>query len=307
MKPKILVTGGTGMVGEELKLIMPEAVYISSKDYDLTKESEVKKMFKEHNPSHVVHLAAKVGSLHDNIKNRVTYFDDNALINTFVLREAYKAGVKRFIGVLSTCIYPNEVKNYPINEEDLHNGAPHEDLHSYAYAKRCLAVQIEAYNLQFKTKYNYLIPCNMYGEHCKAHMGRSHYVNALISKIIEAKKEGQSEITLFGDGTPLRQFMHSKDFARVIKLCIENDVTESFNVATEENYSVHKIAEIGLNACDAESLKIEYDKTKPNGQHRKDVSIKKFRKHFSDFEFTPLKEGIKQVYDHLLENSGVEK
>jgi GDP-L-fucose synthase len=299
MANKILVTGSTGLVGQELQKFLPQARYVSSKDFNLMDEQEVIKMFKEVKPEKIVHLAAHVGSLNDNIVNRVAYFEDNILMNTHVLRQAYKFGVKRFLGVLSTCIYPDDIKNYPIKEEMLHTGAPHVDLYSYAYAKRCLAVQIDAYNAQNKTKFNYLIPCNMYGETCKAHAGRSHYVNALINKIIEAKKENTGKITLFGDGTPLRQFMHAQDLAKVIEQSLTNDITDSFNVATEENYSVNKIAQIALKACDAEDITIEYDPTKPNGQPRKDVSIERFRKYFPDFKFTPLNEGIKQVYQFL--------
>jgi len=304
MNKKILVTGGTGLVGTELKKLMPKAIYVSSKDYDLTKENEVKKMFGDTKPDTVIHLAARVGSLNDNIENRVAYFDDNILMNTLVLKQAYNSGIKRFIGLLSTCIYPDNISSYPIAEEDLHMGPPHKDLYSYAYAKRCLAVQIDAYNAQYgvKLKYSYLTPCNLYGEHCKAHQGRSHYVNALIKKIIDAKKNGDDKILLFGDGTPLRQFMHSQDLARVIKLFLERDILDNFNVATEENYSVHKIAQIALKACEAEYLKIEYDTTKPKGQFRKDVSIAKFRKYFPDFKFTSLHDGIKQVYTYLKEN-----
>ena len=298
----LLVTGGTGLVGTELKKLMPQGVYVSSKDYDLTREVDVIRMFKDVQPDIVVHLAARVGSLLDNMKHLVEYFDDNVLMNTLVLREAYRNNVDRFIGILSTCIYPDKVKRYPMKEEDIHAGPPHKDIFSYSYAKRCLAVQIEAYNRQYGTRYHYLIPCNLYGNFDANHSERSHYVNALIRKIYIANKNGDKEIVLFGDGTPLRQFMHARDLARAIYLCIDKDVRENMNVAIESNLSVHEIALTALKACNSEHLAITYDASKPNGQFRKDVSIQKFRKFFPDFNFTTLHDGIKSVYENLGED-----
>ena len=121
-------------------------------------------MFKDIQPDAVVHLAARVGGVHHNILEPVIYFEENIIMNTLIIRETYKNNISSFLGILSSCIYPNEIDKYPINEKKLFDGAPHHDLFSYAYAKRCLAIQIDAYNSKYKTNYNYLVPCNLYGE-----------------------------------------------------------------------------------------------------------------------------------------------
>ena len=297
MDKKALVTGGSGLVGTYLKDIMPSAIYVSSKDFNLLREDEVKKMFKEIQPNIVIHLAALVGGVHHNIEEPVRYFEENIIMNTFVLKESFNNKVERFTGILSSCIYPDSVTTYPIKEDKLLEGAPHENLFSYSYAKRCLAIQIDMYNKKYNTKYNYLIPCNLYGEFDKFDPIKGHFVGALIEKIIYAKKNKNNSITLFGDGTPYRQFMHAKDVAKLINKMILTDKFYNMNIATEENYTVDRIAKIALRACDAENFQINYDKNKPNGQMRKDIEISKLKKYFPDFKPIKLEDGIKQIFN----------
>lgn len=297
-KNRIVVTGGSGMVGKSLKKIMPNAIYLSSKDYDLTSERGVAQMYSDLKPNIVIHLAAKVGGIIDNINKPGEYFTDNVLMNTLLVEYARHSGVDRFIGVLSTCIYPDKVDNYPMTEDILHDGPPTPTNFSYGYAKRSLAVQIDAYNKQYGTKYQYLTPCNLYGEHDKFGEN-SHFVAALIKKIHHAKVLGEDKITLFGTGTPLRQFMHSDDLAKIIKKCIDDEIYESFNVAAEQNVSIDDIARTALRACDATGIKIEYDLSKPDGQFRKDVSIEKMKSLFPEFKATRLYHGIGSTYSIL--------
>jgi GDP-L-fucose synthase len=296
MQNKILITGGSGLVGKYLKKILPEATYISSKDYDLTTEDGVKRMFLKYKPDTVVHLAARVGGIIDNINHPAEYFTQNVLMNTLLIEYSRIFGVKKFIGILSTCIYPDVARKYPMDESMLHEGPPTITNFSYGYSKRSMGAQIDAYNLQYNLNYQYLIPCNLYGIEDKDDENKSHFIASLIKKINYAKNNNSDNITLFGDGTPLRQFMYAGDFAEIIKQTIEKDVTESFNVATEENLSIKQMAEIALNVTDSKNIKIEWDTTKPNGQFRKDVSIDKFKNLFPNFEFTHLSEGIKLVY-----------
>ena len=293
---KILVTGGSGLVGKYLKKILPQAKYISSKDYDLTSENDVKKLFKSAKYTTIIHLAARVGGIHHNIQEPIKYFEENILMNTLLIKYSYKNKVKNFLGVLSSCIYPDNIKKYPIKENLLFSGAPHESLFPYSYAKRCMAVQIDSYNQKFNTKYNYIIPCNLYGEFDKFDPIQGHFVGALINKILIAKKNKKKHIKLFGDGTPKRQFMHAKDLAEIIKMIISKKINKSFNVATSENYSVKKIAKIALKACDFDEAKIIFDKSMPNGQMRKDIDIKKLKKFASKFRPILLKDGIREIY-----------
>lgn len=295
MDKKIVVTGGSGMVGRSLQKILPDATYISSSNYDLTIRGEIMSLIYGYRPEIVIHLAAKVGGIIDNINKPAEYFTDNIMMNTMLIDECIKAGVKRFIGILSTCIYPDLVQTYPMGEEMLHEGPPTITNFSYGYAKRAMAVQIEATNRQYGSKYQYLTPCNLYGEFDK-YGENSHFVAALLKKIILAKRNGDDSITLFGTGKPLRQFMLADDLAWVIKKVIDYNIYESMNVATREVFSIDEIARIALKACDAEDLKIVYDSTKPDGQYRKDVHIGKLKAFIPEFEETSLYTGIRMTY-----------
>lgn len=293
---EILITGSNGLVGLELKKLYPNAFHITREECDLTNETDIIRMFDSYTPKVVIHLAAKVGGILDNIDKPAEYFDDNIIMNTLLIKHAKENKVERFIGILSSCIFPDVMENYPLSEDDLHAGPPPLTNFSYSYAKRCMAVQINAYNQQYDTKYNYLIPCNMYGENDKIDIQNSHFITALLVKIKNAELNGDDSITLFGDGTPLRQFMHSKDLANIIKIIIDNEIYDNLNIATNENLTIHEMAMIALKATNNEHLKIKYDNTKPNGQFRKDISTKKLHDIIPSYEFVNLFDGIKSVY-----------
>ena len=293
---RIVVTGGSGLVGKHLQEILPDAFYLSSKDCDLTDIKKVRWMISSYTPDIVIHLAARVGGIQDNLKYPADYFDDNVLINTNIVKVCKEYNIKRFIGILSTCIYPSVVDNYPMTEEDLFIGPPPPSNFSYGYAKRCLAVQIDAYNKQFNTEYNYLIPCNLYGDYDNLHNeNKMHFITALLNKI---RNSQDNSLHLLGTGKPLRQFMYAGDLAKIIKLVIENNITESFNVAPDFNYSIDEMARVALDVTN-KNYNIIYDRPELDGQYRKDVSNKKLLKLFPDFKFTQLKEGLKKVYDKI--------
>jgi GDP-L-fucose synthase len=299
---KILVTGGTGLIGTYLQKEI-DAIYISSKDYNLTDELDVIRMFIKHKPDIVIHLAAKVGGIIDNITYPFEYYEDNVLMNTNVVKYSREFGVKKFIGTLSSCIYPDKSDHYPLIESDLHKDLPNENNFGYGYAKRLLGVHIDiartcGYN------YSYIIPSNLYGEYEHGDTNRKHFVGALLDKIIMAKKNGDSKITLFGDGTPLRQFTFAKDIAEIIKLIITYDIKENMNLSTSENLSIDTLAKLALKATDSEYLHIEYDPTKPNGQYRKDISCDTFKNLIPNYEFTSYIEGIKKKYQSIKLKNG---
>jgi GDP-L-fucose synthase len=300
---KILITGGTSMVGKHLKKYLPNAIYLSSKDCDLFDSKKTRELILDTKPNKVVHLAAKVGGIMDNISNPVGFFEDNIFMNTNVLKYSYEAKVDQFIGILSTCIYPDQVSDnlYPMKEDLLHLGPPTPTNFSYGYAKRCLAVQIDAYNKQFNTSYNYLTPCNLYSEHDHFEGNKAHFLSSLIHKIYQAKINNTKEINLMGSGSPLRQFMYADDLARVIHLFIENNIIENCNVCTDEVKTIKEIAEIALKSCDASDINLVWDTTKPDGQYRKDASSDKLLNIFKDFKFTFLENGIKNTYNQYVE------
>lgn len=302
-KEKVAVTGGSGMLGSDLAVIMPEHYYLSSKNYDLTSEISVETLFKELRPDGIVHLAATVGGIMDNIARPADYFDTNTLMNTLMVRAARKYNLKTFIGILSTCIYPDVCKKgYPMKEEWLNDGPPAKSNFSYGMAKRGLATQIESYNTQFGTKYQYLIPANLFGPNDKYDDGKSHFVAALIKKIHTALQSGDKSITLFGTGKPKRQFVYSPDVAEIIKICLEASIHVNMNIANEE-YTIDEIANIALQACGADHLKIKYDSSKPDGQYQKTVSNELLKDTLPGYTFTSLYDGIKRTFQHYSKNN----
>ena len=293
---KIVVTGGSGLVGSELKKILKEALYPSSSEMNLIDSNSISNYLKKNNPTHIVHLAAYVGSLHDNIKNRCKYFDENIMINTLITKISADLGIKNFLGVLSTCIYPDNNNNFPLRESCLHEGKPHESLMSYAYAKRAHSVQLDNYRETYGYNYQYLIPCNMYGIPNKKNKSRQHFINDLIQKIVVAKNSNE-DLVLFGDGTPLRQFMHARDFAKIISMYINEDKNFSANVAPDINLSINDYAQFALKLFNLNHINIKYDSSLPNGQFRKDVSTSIFIKHFPEFVFSDLATDFQELYD----------
>jgi GDP-L-fucose synthase len=290
----VIVTGGSGLVGTYLQNYM-NGTYLDSKDFDLTKEDRVNRMFELLKPDVVIHLAAKVGGISDNIAKPFQYYEDNVSMNTNIVKYARKHGVTKFVGVLSSCIYPDISLHYPLTEVDIHQGAPAWSNYGYGYSKRMLAVHIDiarskGYN------YSYIIPSNLYGEHEKGDTESKHFVGALLDKIVEANKTGKDHIVLYGDGTPLRQFTFAKDIAEIIDLIVKYDVRDNMNLGIEESLSVDEIARIALKATDSEHLKIVYDRSKPNGQFRKDIDCSVFKNKFPNYEFTSYIEGIRKTY-----------
>jgi GDP-L-fucose synthase len=298
---KILVTGGSGLVGTYLRKYLPMATYISSKDYDITSELDVIRMFNDENYDTVIHLAARVGGIFDNIENPGLYYEDNMLMNTLILKYARLHKIKKVIAILSTCIYPDVNHRYPIHLEDLHNGPPTYTNFSYGYAKRAMAVQIDSYNKQWGLDWSYIVPCNLYGFGDKDDETRSHFVTALIKKIYDAITMDSNKITLFGDGTPIRQFIHADDLAKIIKLIVDRDIKESFNVAPDEVYTIKQIAEMAVKSLGV-NIEIEFDTTKPNGQYRKDVTNDEINRIIPDFNFLNLKDGIRKTYEEYKTN-----
>lgn len=164
---KILITGGSGLVGTGFKHIISEYnqytfVFMSSQDCNLTNYNETKAYFELHNPDYIIHLAVFVGGLFRNIYYKVEMLEKNILINYNVLKCSHEIGIKKLISCLSTCIFPIETL-YPINETMLHNGPPHDSNDAYAYAKRMLEIHSKAYRDQYGDSFICVIPTNIYG------------------------------------------------------------------------------------------------------------------------------------------------
>lgn len=295
----VLVTGGSGLVGKYLKEICPDWTYVSSKDFDLVSQREASLMIAQEQPTHVIHMAAKVGGIISNQKFPCDYYEENILMNSNIVRACRINEVKHFTGIISTCAYPDTSESYPLKEESLFEGPPAKSNFAYGMAKRSLAAHIDSCNEQYGTKYNYIIPCNLYGNYDNFSPEHSHYVAALIRKIYNAYVFGEKGIELFGTGAPLRQFMYAGDMARIIKRMVDEGITSSFNAATPETRSIKEIAEIALESLNLEySIKINFNPAYPDGQYRKDASIERFEQLFPYFEFTTLEKGTKSTFEY---------
>ena len=284
----ILVTGGTGMIGVAVKNLLPEANFISSKDYNLLDEVQTEKMFQDLKPEYVLHLAAKVGGVKANYDKLGSFFLENVRINTNVLESSRKYNVKKVISLLSTCVYPDKCE-YPLTEEQINNGEPHYTNFAYAYANRMLDVQSRAYRKQYGCNFVTAIPNNLFGENDYFDLEDSHVIPAIIRKIYEAKKNNTSAV-FWGDGSPLREFTYSKDVAKVLLFLLENyDEEHPINIGNTLEYSILDVVNYVSDIFNF-SGKIIWDDTKLKGQFRKPSSNEKLvnlglsNKDYTDFE-----------------------
>ena len=300
----ILVTGGSGLLGQTLQSYIPDAIYLTSLDYDLRDYGEVKRAIKKHKPTTILHLAAKAGGIVDNINRPCEYLEDNILINTNVLRCARELGVNDILSMSSTCVYPMRCKEYPMSEDMLMDGEPEPTNDGYAYSKRVMVKQSQKSNQQYGTNFKFITPCNLYGETDNFHnLNKAHFVTALMMKIYKDQQDNKG-VTLFGDGSPLRQFLHVEDLSWVIKMLvfevgIENIDDQGLNVCTDEIYSIDEMAHLGYEVLGLEFKGLKYDNTKPNGVYRKDVSNRKLKLLLPHIKFIELEEGMKRVYDKI--------
>jgi len=298
---KILITGGTGMVGQAFKELLPQASFISSRDCDLRSRSETIKLFKRETPDYVLHLAAKVGGVKANSENLGSFYYDNITINSNVLECARQFKIKKLISLLSTCIYP-DIVNYPLTEEQIHNGAPHKSNYGYAYAKRMLDVQSRAYREQYGCNFITVVPNNLFGEYDNFHLEDSHLIPAIIRKVYEAK-ENNTHVLLWGDGKPLREFTYSKDLAQIVLLLLrEYNSGEPINIGNTIEHSVREVA-----GAIAKIMKFEgdivWDTSQPTGQHRKPSDNSKLLNlGWKREDYTPFDEALQSTCDWFVKN-----
>ena len=286
-KSKILVTGGSGMVGTALKKILPEAIYLASQDGDLKNKSDVAHIFKEYKPQMVFHLAGKVGGVKANMDHLGDFFYDNILMNTNVLDACRQHNVKKVLSLLSTCVYPCDAK-HPLSEEQIHNGIPHHTNFAYAHAKRMLDVQSRAYRIQHGCNFVTAIPNNIFGLHDNFDLENSHVIPAIIRKVYEAKQQNKN-VVLWGDGNALREFTDTDDLAKILLFVMEsyNDPA-SINIGNTNEISIKDTANIIIDILGFKG-KVVWDTSKPKGQYRKPMDNSKLIKlgwdveNFNDF------------------------
>ena len=272
---KILVTGGSGMIGSALKEDLQDAIYISSKDYNLTDANSCEQMYKDHRPDYIIHLAAKVGGIKANMDKLADFYYENIMINTNVLHYAKKYNVKKALSVLSTCVYPDEV-DYPLVEKNIHNGEPHKSNFAYAHVKRMADIQSRAYRQQYGCNFITIVPNNLFGENDNFDLKDSHVLPAIIRKVYEAKMQN-GPVALWGDGTPLREFTYSKDLSKIILFLLERyDDEGPINVGNTKEYSIRDVADMIAKIFNFKG-EILWRSDMPKGQYRKPSDNSKLR------------------------------
>lgn len=289
---KILITGGTGMVGSAFKSIESEheLILVGSKDCDLMNYDQTFKMFSYYMPHAIIHLAAKVGGVKGNSEYVSDYFYENIMINTNVLDVSKRLRIEKVVSLLSTCIYPDDPV-YPLTEGQIHHGEPHKSNFGYAYAKRMLEVQSRAIRQQYGLKYITAIPNNIYGPNDNFDLENGHVVPAIIRKFQENKS------ILWGDGSPLREFTYSKDIAKALLFLVENYEGElPVNIGNPYQITIKELAEL-ISLYFPNIKNISWDTTKPAGQYKKPSSNKLFLSMFPNFVYTHIHEGLNETID----------
>src|SRR5512139_3889292 len=211
---RVLVTGASGFVGSNLTPLLErtgcELIRPARRDYDLTEQAAVRRLLAQVRPDVVLHLAGLVGGILANMRFPADYLYQNLLMGTLVLQESWKAGVQKYVTLIGGCSYPATAPS-PIAEKNLWDGYPQPESAPYALAKRMAVVAAEAYRRQHGFDAIVLAPGNLYGPHDNFDLEASHVIPALIRKFWEARRDGQPEVTAWGTGRPLRDFVYVED------------------------------------------------------------------------------------------------
>ena len=294
MENKILVTGGRGLVGSEFvgdKYFKP-----SSTEYDLTDKNQTYQLMLKGFDS-IIHTAARVGGVGANIKYKGEFFYDNIMINTNVIEGARLSKVKNLVAFLSTCVFPDDVE-YPLTEKKVHLGPPHFSNDAYAYAKRMTDIQIRAYREQYGLNYKSVIPSNIYGPNDNYDIVNGHVLPSLIHKCYLAR-ENKTPLTIWGSGKPLREFIFSKDVAKLTEWVLFNyNENEPIILSTSEEISIKDVVGIIVDLMNFKG-EVKFDSDKPDGQFRKPSDNSKIRHYLPDFKFTPIYDGLKETIEYF--------
>jgi GDP-L-fucose synthase len=292
----ILVTGGAGFLGRHLvarlrqhgcaNLVVPR-----SRDYDLTHEQAIRRLFAEHRPQVVLHLAAQVGGIGANRRNPGSFLYNNLIMGTQLAELSRQAGVEKFLAVGTVCCYP-KFTPVPFREDDLWNGYPEETNAPYGLAKKLLMVQLQAYRQQYGFNGVNLLVVNLYGPSDNFDLENSHVIPALIRKFVEAKDRGEPVVTLWGTGRASREFLYVEDAARAIHRAAEVlETSDPVNVGSGREIPIAELAvliagKVGFTG------EIRYDPDKPDGQPRRCLDVTRARQLLGFEATTPLAEGL---------------
>ena len=302
---RVLVTGGTGMVGSAFNEVRTahDLFLVGSADAELCVRGELTGLLREYNPDAVVHLAAKVGGVKGNSDFVADFYSQNTLINCNVLEECHNFGIQNVISLLSTCVYPDKV-TYPLTEDQIHSGEPHKSNFGYAYAKRMLDVHSRALRKQHGRNYICAVPNNIYGPFDNFDLENGHVIPSIIRKVWEARTEGKVPV-LWGDGSPLREFTFSSDIASALLFLLDSGINlqTPCNIGSTGEYSISDVTKIICNNLDFDYNEIVWDKSKPSGQFRKPSSNSVFSElGYDTSSYVSLEEGLERTCRWFVKN-----
>jgi len=298
-KEKIYIAGHRGMVGSAIhrrlrKEGFENFVFRTSDELDLRDQQAVAAFFEKEKPEYVFLAAAKVGGILANNTYRAEFLYDNLMIQSNVIENSYRQGVKKLLFLGSSCIYP-KLASQPLKEEYLLTGLLEHTNEPYAIAKIAGIKMCDAYRSQYGCNFISVMPTNLYGPNDNYDLNTSHVLPALLRKFHEAKTQNQPEVIVWGSGTPCREFLHADDMADACVFLMKNYNEEGLiNIGVGEDLSIKELAEM-IKGITGYKGKIVFDSSKPDGTPRKLMDVAKlsalgWRASIS------LREGITQVY-----------
>jgi GDP-L-fucose synthase len=300
---KVLVTGSNGLLGNALKELLGENhIYHTRKDVDLTNEKLTNEYITYHVKNSgvdtIIHCAALVGGVQANSINNKTFFIENYRINNNVISSSFENNVKNFVNLSSTCIFPDSKITYPLTADQIDIAPPHPSNYGYSYAKRLSGYQTKIIRQLTGNNWITIVPTNVYGPHDNFHPDHSHMIPGIIHRAYNCK-ENNEDFVIWGDGSPLRQFIHSKDLAKVILWSIDNwNNDDPFMAVNDNEHSVMDIVKIVTKKFGIDDDKLIFDETKPRGQFRKPAKsdIPK------DYGYIDIEQGINETIDWFIKN-----
>jgi GDP-L-fucose synthase len=301
---RVLLTGGGGFLGgflqQRIEEKQPAALFAPRKsELDLLDVAAVRAYLAAHRPNLIIHGAAIVGGIGANRAHPGRFFYENAAMGIHLIEEARRAGVAKLVCLGTICSYP-KVTPIPFREDDLWNGYPEETNAPYGIAKKALLVQLQSYRQEYGFNGVFLLPVNLYGPRDNFDLETSHVIPAMIRKFIEAKRRGDDEVVLWGDGSPTREFLYVEDAAAAIVLASERyNGALPVNVGAGREISIRDLAQQVALATDYRG-RITWDTTKPNGQPRRALDVTRAEEEFGFRAETPFDEGLRKTIEWYL-------
>ncbi|WP_008308423.1 GDP-L-fucose synthase family protein [Leptolyngbya sp. PCC 6406] len=298
---RIVVTGGAGFLGQQVIAQLHQAgvdpakiTVLRSREYDLRQWDACERAVAQQDI--VIHLAAHVGGIGLNREKPAELFYDNLMMGTQLIHAAYQAGVEKFVCVGTICAYP-KFTPIPFKEDDLWNGYPEETNAPYGIAKKALLVQLQAYRDQYGFDGIYLLPVNLYGPQDNFDPRSSHVIPALIRKVYEAQQAGQTQLAVWGDGSPTREFLYSEDAARGIVMATQHySGAEPVNLGTGQEITIRTLVET---ICEVMGFTgtLVWETDKPNGQPRRCLDVERARQAFGFEAQMDFRQGLQNTVD----------